>query len=88
MSLEENEKKRFKDYVVLNVRSVKNPRMSILFEEEGINRVEFRHGYSIVSSSLINACNLNRGCESMSLSCRHFILSKRLNFVMEPCVLE
>ena len=62
--------------------------MSILFEEEGINRVEFGRGHSIVSSSFINGCNLKRGGELMSLNGRHFILSKRLNFFMEPFVLE
>ena len=33
MSLEEEENKRFEDYVVQKVRSIKNPSMSTLLEE-------------------------------------------------------
>ena len=55
MSLEEDQNKRFKDYVVQKVRSIKKSKNAYIFlKREGIYGAKFGHGCSIISSSSIN----------------------------------
>ena len=47
MSLEEEESKRFGDYVVQNVLSIENPRMVYIVKEEEYNYMKIGCGRSI-----------------------------------------